>query len=511
MGGPRWLVLLAAILADPAGARTIATSPAPDRVAVTVYRDPHRDPSQAFDLEWLDGYALISETRQVTLPAGESELRFEGVAGGIVPQSAIVTGFPEGIVERNHDALLLSPGTLLDRSLGRRVRLRRTSLATGVVREQDAIVRSGAEGAVVLQTGEGFEALRCTGLRETPVYEEVPPGLSARPTLSVRARSRRPLSATVTLSYLASGFDWQANYIARLAPAGDRIDLFAWLTLASGDETSFVAADTQAVAGRLNREEAEEAPAEGRPLVLSCWPQGSTSDIPEEELVVTSPVSVVNSQEVRLTGTVRTEDLINSLPQAFARQEELGDLKLYRIPEPVTVAARSQKQVALFERTGVPVELVYRYRFSSSLIGGSGPFARVLVTRNLASHGLGLPLPGGGLVLFAGGEARAILVGQGDIDDTAVGEEVEALIGEATGVNYDVVQTREGDAEDEFLLTVTNDRAEPVRLEADFDTRFRAFRSRRRLPRRDGRPIWAVTLPARGSATLRYAYREHRR
>ena len=28
----------------------------------------------------------------MTLPAGESELRFEGVAGGIIPQTAIVTG-----------------------------------------------------------------------------------------------------------------------------------------------------------------------------------------------------------------------------------------------------------------------------------------------------------------------------------------------------------------------------------------------------------------------------------
>ena len=46
-----------------------------------------------------------------------------------------------------------------------------------------------------------------------------------------------------------------------------------------------------------------------------------------------------------------------------AQQEELGDLKLYRIPEPVTVAARSQKQVALLHRAGVQVRTVYRMRF----------------------------------------------------------------------------------------------------------------------------------------------------
>jgi iron complex outermembrane receptor protein len=42
--------------------------------------------------------------------------------------------------------------------------------------------------------------------------------------------------------------------------------------------------------------------------------------IPSPNLTGTSPVTVINSAEVRLQGTTRTEDLINSLPQAFANQ-----------------------------------------------------------------------------------------------------------------------------------------------------------------------------------------------
>src|ERR1044072_3939328 len=42
------------------------------------------------------------------------------------------------------------------------------------------------------------------------------------------------------------------------------------------------------------------------------------SRIPQPNLTATSPVAVVNSEEIRLQGTTRTEDLINSLPQAFA-------------------------------------------------------------------------------------------------------------------------------------------------------------------------------------------------
>src|SRR5690606_22947090 len=44
------------------------------------------------------------------------------------------------------------------------------------------------------------------------------------------------------------------------------------------------------------------------------------SRIPQPNLESASPISVVNSQDVALTGTTRAEDLINSMPQVFAGQ-----------------------------------------------------------------------------------------------------------------------------------------------------------------------------------------------
>ena len=42
-----------------------------------------------------------------------------------------------------------------------------------------------------------------------------------------------------------------------------------------------------------------------------------------------------------------------------AKQEELGGLKLYRLPNRVMVASRSQKQVAFLSRHDVPLRAVY--------------------------------------------------------------------------------------------------------------------------------------------------------
>jgi hypothetical protein len=509
MRRPRaFLCLWFAVANAPVLAQSIVTSPNPERVAVTIYRAPYRSPRDAFDLAWLNGYALISETRRIAIPTGESEIRFEGVAGGILPQSAIISGFPDGIVERNRDANLLSATSLIDRSLGRRVHLRRTSPATGAVREQEAVIRSGSDGALVVQTAEGFESLRCSGQNETPIYNHVPPGLSARPTLSVRTRSRQPVAATVTLSYLATGFDWRANYVANLSADGSHVDLFAWVTLASSDETSFRDADTQAVAGRVNREEVEPESRETPSLQLLCWPRGNTSDFP---VVQNAPVTVINSADVRLQGATRTEDLINSLPQAFAAtasrvgQEELGDLKLYRITEPVTVAANSQKQVAFLVRPNVQVRTIYRSLILPYQAGEPEAATRILLTRNRTEEGLGLPLPAGGVQLFTEGAGRPILLGEGAVDDHAIGEDVEIEVGEGPGVTTRVTDERRSGRRHDFLLTVTNERADPIPFEAEFSLRDSfLFRPRVRLGTGHGRPMWAVTVPANGSATLRY-------
>lgn len=472
----------------------VTVSPGPERVAVTLYRDPNRPAEQRPDLQWLNGFALITEARRVQLAAGTTDLRFEGVAGGIIPQSAIITGLPEGAVERNRDALLLSAGSLIERQLGNRVTLRRTDRATGKVREEAAIIRSGAAQALVVETQAGFEALRCTGFAETLVYDRVPEGLSARPTLSVRTRSARPVEATVTLSYLASNFDWQANYVAELDQAGRRIDITAWLTLANADPTGFADARTQAVAGRLNYDRPPVPEPEAPGLFFRCWPQGTTSDIPLESPMAISAVG----EEIIVTGSRVSAPAPPPPPPAPERgkdmdaaQEELGDLKLYRIPEPVTVAARSMKQVRFLHRRSVPVRFVYRAGWTDE---GWVAAQRILLLDNREQRGLGVPLPAGQLVLLGRRSGENLVLGQGSTGDKAVGEEVEVPLGEAPGLRIDTHAHVGGGRQ----VTIANDAPEPRVVEIDLGE------GERGNAKRDGRPIWRVTVPANAIRRKRF-------
>ncbi|HYI39665.1 MAG TPA: hypothetical protein VE053_05020 [Allosphingosinicella sp.] len=536
----RLVAALLLCLAAPALAQPVVVSPAPEAVSVTVYRDPNRSTWGEMDLKWLGGYALVTETRTVDLPAGPSVIRFEGVAGNILPVSAIVSGLPGRVPEKNYDARLLSPGALVEAFLGRQVHIRRTSRATGKTVEMEAILRSGPDG-IVLTTAEGVEALRCTGLPESLVYPGVPADLSDRPTLAVQTETAAPARATLRLSYLAGQFDWQANYVAQLAPDGRTVDLFAWLTLANGNDESFAAARTQAVAGTVDRVEAEgdEGAEPVSPQIsLQCWPAGTTSDTAYMVPPPPGPPGeyAMYGADIVVTGArIRHPNLMSSIPITSiggAELEELGDLKLYRIPDPVTVAANSQKQVGLLSKTRVPVERINAaWLEAGRRLDEPEEAGVVLRTRNVAERNLGLPLPMGPLAIFEEVGGRQMLTGQGAIADSAVGQEVEIAVGASPGVfvhqrlgpkKKKKKKTKKGeekpdeDEEDDssylpgrYELEVSNATPHAVEVEVNLwrrDQRALVRRASRDLAMKNGRYVWRARVPANGRATLAYTY-----
>ena len=488
-----------------AAAQAIVASPRPDTVAVTVYRDPYG--SGELNLDWLQGFALISETRRVSLPAGEIDLRFEGVAAGLIPQSAVVSGLGNAVIEKNRDAKLLSPGTLLGASLGRRVQLRRTSRATGAVRVEDAVIRAAREG-VVIETAAGIEVLRCTGLSETLRPAKVPATLSATPTLAVRLRTARAVDATVTLTYLSSGFDWRAHYVATLSPDQRAMKLFAWLTLANGDSTGFRDADTMAVAGRLNREAVEVLAPEQSPIELNCWPQGRTNEIPLTEGPA-SPLAPPPPPAAMAERSAISEDIIVTGNRVQARREALGDLKLYRIPIAVSIAGRSQKQVALIEQPQVKVETFYRWRTSFSTDQRQPVAAsRMIRMVNRKDQGLGLPLPAGQFTLYTARAGQPFLLGEGQMTDRAEGEKVEVTL-DAPGLLISQRRIDREDKGDEFELVATNDQAALATIDVQIAGDEKLLHSSDKLVRRDGAYWWTVTVPANGERRITIRYNDN--
>src|SRR5690606_11519190 len=136
---PRLLAITTALslLGPTVWAQTESVSARPDGAAVVIYRDwrpvdtaqlmaRSRRPWSGLDRE---GLALIVETRTVDLPAGEGIIRFRGLATGVVAQSAVLEGLPAHVVERNADFDLLSPASLMEKSVAEVVRVGRSTPA----------------------------------------------------------------------------------------------------------------------------------------------------------------------------------------------------------------------------------------------------------------------------------------------------------------------------------------------------------------------------------------------
>lgn len=483
-------------------------SAGPEAVGVTIYRAPDRSADTAMNLGWLEGYALITETRTVDIPAGAATIRFEGVAGGMLPESALVTGLPSGVREKNLDADLLSARNLYARAYGRPVILRRHSGKTGkgTVTEERAVIRSGPDGAAIVQTKSGFEIADCgRGIADALVYTELPEGLSAKPTLSVRTTSTAPKRATIRLSYLAWGFDWQTNYVVRLNPASGKADMMAWVTLASSDPTSFVDAGAAVVGGKLDREDAREyGGRQDGDLVLHCYlrPRVPPPAVVPPPPPAPAPVMMAMESADIIVTAQRRSNTMQAAPVTVI-EEGLGDLKLYRVPMPTTVAANAQKQVAMHDLKGVK----FKTWHTADLWDSTDENATIkLRTRNRKEDGLGIALPGGPVAVFEPLGADLLLVGQGGMRDYAVDEDVEVMLGVSPQVHVEVTETASARDWTDYEAKVTNANPWPVTFEGTMrlNDGEKLERPSTRLTRKFGRPTWTISVPANGEATLRY-------
>ena len=518
-------------LTQPAFAQVEIVSAGAEKTAVVIYRDRPVDTSRLLEDSRVphneldrEGLALIIETRTLDLPAGDAVIRLKGVATGVIPQTATLDGLPATVVERNTDFDLLSPGSLLQKSVGEVVRLVRTNPETGAEVAKTAIVRSGPYGAVLEIDGR-LEALQCSGGPERIIFDRAPEGLSDQPTLSVRTRAGTAGRYTVTLAYLATGLQWSADYVARVNPDGRTLDLDGWITLANFGGTGFTDAHVQVVAGNLNRD-GETVPVRANVVgrTPGCWPMdtttGETSPPPAD--MMAPVVGYLTAGYAGPNDDAMVEEIVVT-GSRIVRMDTLGDYKIYTLPEPTDVRARQTKQIRFIQREDVAFDRIYRAEVSVwDTADEPRPLDLLVRMRNQTDRGLGLPLPGGGVSLIqsptTGG--RALFTGQARFEDRAVGLPVELTFGESMGLTIsNSMEGRERTLRDGRSLktvrgvaVVTNDKPEAVEVEivpAQYgEDAFRILSSSVRSHIGDaGHPVWRLHVPAGGTARLTYAYR----
>jgi hypothetical protein len=199
-----------------------------------------------------------------------------------------------------------------------------------------------------------------------------------------------------------------------------------------------------------------------------------------------------------------------------AVEEALGDLKLYRVPQRVTVAAKGLKQIAFLQQDEVRGRLLYQGEcrpYSGS--SGARPATMVLETVNDKPHGLGMALPTGGVALFEPTAFGDQLVAETQLRDHAEGQDLELALGTSAQVNVQCEAPGMDDRSDgqgvaapwnPLRAVITNANPLPARVRlvigASGEWRYRG------LPRtrvKDGAVIVEVTVPGNGRRELEWS------
>jgi len=216
-------------------------------------------------------------------------------------------------------------------------------------------------------------------------------------------------------------------------------------------------------------------------------------------------------EDIIVTAQRRQESVMSAPAAMTAQQEELADLKLYRVPEPITVAAYAQKQIALLARESVPFDRLYAALIGLGSIQNPKPASIMMRMKNVKDKGLGLPLPSGGVAIFEQASSRPMLAGEARIKDMAIGEEIELLAGSSAQVQIAQRQTDPGKADEvsprRYAIDISNASPVPATVEIAFirtDGSQRLISPSHKLGSRNGRMVWMAKVPANGRATLAY-------
>lgn len=424
--------------------------------------------------------AQIDEQRKVDLAAGRTRLAIQDVGTAIMPETATLSGPDLNVIERVFAFDALTPQRLLEAAVGKKVRVVRTNPQTGAETVLDAELLA-ISGGPVLKIGDRIE----TAEPGRVVFDKLPEGVRERPTLLAQVNAAQAGARELTLRYLTGGLNWQADYVAEVNSAGNRLDLTGFVTLTNNSGATFEHASLRLVAGDVAR-----APA------------------PKSQL--------------QHFANADSESRAAALYAAPAPQAA-SDRYLYTLERPVDLADRETKQVMLLHAAGVAVERRYRFEELVNAFEGTdeiGPVnaAIVLEAQNTKESGLGRPLPGGTVRVYEAADGGPLFAGEDAIRHTAEGERLKLTLGRAFDVTgeakrtaFERISNRSYETAQEIVVRNAKDKTVDVRVVGNLPPGWKMLsESARHEAETANRIAWTLNVPAGGEATLNYRVRVSR-
>ncbi|UCG87576.1 MAG: DUF4139 domain-containing protein, partial [Gemmatimonadota bacterium] len=215
--------------------KQLSTAAERQEVSITVYNQ---------------NFGLVREVRSLSLGTGRVYLEFRDVSAQIEPETVSIKTLGSGqlnVLEQNYRYDLLNPQKLLEKYVGRTIKVYRYNSATGREEEYEAEVLS-VNQAPILRIGNEITY----NFPGRFAFPEIPDNLIAEPTLVWLLDSDRSRQQ-VDVSYLSRNLNWKADYVLVVNEDDTRGDLTGWVTLTNQSGASYEDARLKLVAGDVQR------------------------------------------------------------------------------------------------------------------------------------------------------------------------------------------------------------------------------------------------------------------
>ena len=244
------------------------------------------------------------------------------------------------VLEQNYEYDLLSATKLLEKYVGRTVRIRYRSPYTDREDEKEAKVLAYNDGQPVLMIDNEVTF----GIPGIYIFPEVPRDLIARPTLSWLLGAKEPGRRELEALYLTNGMTWRADYVLVLGADEDRADLSGWVTLDNRSGATFRSVRLKLVAGDVNRVREDLGrrgyPAAKAAMALEAAPQFKESELFEYHLYALSRPTDVKNNQSKQVGLLAAEAVPVKKEYVFSGADRLLPRPAYRGDRPEPEGAR---------------------------------------------------------------------------------------------------------------------------------------------------------------------------
>lgn len=444
-------------------ARTSVTQEQQKEIAVTIYNG---------------NLGLVKDVREFTPAPGVQEVKFMDIAAQIDPTTVHLRSLTDAnglrILEQNYEYDLVNPQKLLDKFVGKKVKL---MAADGNL--IDAVLLSNNNGPIYQINGQIH-----LGHPGRVILPDLPESLIPKPTLVWLLHNRAGRPQRVEASYLTAGITWKADYVVVLNPRDNGGDLSGWVTVDNKSGAAYTDASLKLVAGDVQR--------------------------------------AATRREMRDALEYVAKAGAAEAPRAF-QQESFFEYHLYSLQGRTTIKQNQTKQISLLDAAEIPIKKELRFYGASQYYRGplGTPLSNQKVSVfleivNKEQYHLGMPLPKGVVRVYKAASDKSLqFIGEDVIDHTPKDEKVKIKMGEA----FDVVGERSqrdwrkiapGVYETEWDLQIRNHKKEDaqVTIVEPVPGDWEVIRTSHPYEKTEAHTLqYVVTVPKDGKTTVNYRVR----